>query len=251
MRSSDAYGTISTSPRRDSSERSRQGTMTHGYSCKAGREMTKDEKNPAIGGLGRVVANALDRDNALLQAAGRRFEGVRAGADRRAATDPRLAGPQTIELVSDLFTDGHPLPSICVGKDAVFPDLRWRGASVYAMSFVLIVEDIDVPAPEPLCHALVVGIPPLRRSLPQGGVPTIAKPGAPPADVRLGKSAGGLGYQPPTPLPGHGMHRYVFQLFAIDREEAPPAGAGREQAIAAIAGSVISWGELIGTAAHP
>lgn len=213
--------------------------------------MVTDDKNPAANGIGRFVARALDRDNAYLQAAGRRFQGVHAGSQRRAALDPRLAGPQTIEIVSDMFSDGHPLPSVCVGKNARFPSLRWRGSSVYATSFVLIVEDIDVPAPSPLCHAIVVGIPPMRRSLAEGAIPTIGTKGAAPEDVRLGKSDGGLGYQPPTPLPGHGLHRYVFQIFAIDKDEAPKAGVTREQAIAEIAGSVLSWGEIVGTAVHP
>jgi phosphatidylethanolamine-binding protein (PEBP) family uncharacterized protein len=51
---------------------------------------------------------------------------------------------------------------------------------------------------------------------------------------------------PPDPPSGHGAHRYVFQLFALDRQlvfEHPP---GRKAVVNAMRGHVLAKGVLVG-----
>jgi phosphatidylethanolamine-binding protein (PEBP) family uncharacterized protein len=55
-----------------------------------------------------------------------------------------------------------------------------------------------------------------------------------------------LGYAPAAPPPGHGLHRYVFQLFALDTELSLPAGRDYERLLSALSGHVQAWGQLVG-----
>jgi hypothetical protein len=57
-------------------------------------------------------------------------------------------------------------------------------------------------------------------------------------------------YLPPDPLPGHGAHRYVFELFALDlpHSEEPMGSAAL---LRRIAGHVLAKGVLIGTYQRP
>ena len=46
----------------------------------------------------------------------------------------------------------------------------------------------------------------------------------------------GLGWLPPDPPPGHGPHRYVFQVYALDSRPELDEGAGRGAVVAALKG---------------
>lgn len=56
-----------------------------------------------------------------------------------------------------------------------------------------------------------------------------------------------VGFTPAAPPPGHGVHRYHFQIFALDKALGLEPGAGRSALLEAIHGHVVAWGELIGT----
>jgi phosphatidylethanolamine-binding protein (PEBP) family uncharacterized protein len=49
------------------------------------------------------------------------------------------------------------------------------------------------------------------------------------------------------PIPPHGPHRYVFQLFALDRRLDLPAKFKLSDALAAMSGHVIGRARLEGT----
>lgn len=49
------------------------------------------------------------------------------------------------------------------------------------------------------------------------------------------------------PTSGHGAHRYLHELFALDTELDLEEGASREQLEDAIEGHVLGGAELIGT----
>ena len=57
---------------------------------------------------------------------------------------------------------------------------------------------------------------------------------------------GQVGFAPAAPPRGDNFHRYVFQLLALDTELCLPVGRDYERLLAALAGHVIAWGELIG-----
>jgi hypothetical protein len=166
---------------------------------------------------------------------GRRVRSWRAGEQWRVAEDIRFSQvPRTIELRSPAFEDGAPLP-----PGAASPPLSWSGVPPEAKVLALVVEDVDAPLLRPLTHAVAYAIDPATASLGAG-----ALTGA----IMGYNGAGRRDYVPPAPLPGHGRHRYVFTLLAVDYEprfDQPPT---RGRLLDAIAGHVIALGELVGTA---
>jgi Raf kinase inhibitor-like YbhB/YbcL family protein len=55
------------------------------------------------------------------------------------------------------------------------------------------------------------------------------------------------GYRGPCPPPGHGRHRYVFRLYALDTELELGAGAAKAELERAIEEHVLTIAELVGT----
>jgi Raf kinase inhibitor-like YbhB/YbcL family protein len=172
----------------------------------------------------------------VIRALGRRLRGWRAGAEHRVAEDPRFAHlPPAITLRSAAFEDGGAF----AGADS--PPLAWDGVPAGTQTLVLIVEDVDAPLPRPFVHAVVYGIAPAATSL-AGGV--LAADG--PAHTLGYNGLRRTEYRPPHPLPGHGPHRYVFTLLAVDfvpRFDQPPS---RGRVLDAIAGHALALGELTG-----
>jgi len=116
-------------------------------------------------------------------------------------------------------------------------------------SLVLIVEDADAPTPEPLVHAIVVDLPPADGNLSEGAIKSAGHEGQ---QVHEGRNSYlRAGWLPPDPPPGHGEHRYAFQLFALGPGE-PFAGVpGRDEVLGAIGARGIASGLLLGTYTRP
>lgn len=176
---------------------------------------------------------------------------MRSGAKGVACDDPRLASPNGLAIGSLAFTNSGTLPQRYRGIRGISPPLRWHDVPGETRSLVLIVEDVDVPLPAPLVHAIVYALDPLARELEAGAIPTIRFRRA--STIRgasLGLAAGiAPGWLPVTPLAGHGPHRYVFQLFALDCDLGPfRRPPSRRRLIAAMVGHVIASGSTIGVA---
>ena len=167
---------------------------------------------------------------------GTRLRNWRAGAEYRVAEDIRFSqAPRALALRSPAFEDGGTLPD---GKAS--PPLAWTGVPPETKMLALVVEDVDAPLLRPLTHALAYGIDPATTSLEAGAL------GGSGAEMGY-NGAGRRGYVAPAPLPGHGLHRYVFTLLAVDyvpRFDQPPT---RGRLLDAIAGHVAALGELTGT----
>jgi Raf kinase inhibitor-like YbhB/YbcL family protein len=177
---------------------------------------------------------------------GHALQGQRAGLDKILFNRIDLrSGTAKLEVSSLAFADHAPIPmQYTADGEAVSPPLAWRGVPESATSLALIVEDADSPTPEPLVHAIAVDIDPRRDSLSEGELRE-DEPGSP---VNLGRNSYlRQAWLPPDPPPGHGPHRYAFQLFALTGAEPFSSAPGRDALATALRDRAIASGCLIGT----
>jgi Raf kinase inhibitor-like YbhB/YbcL family protein len=158
------------------------------------------------------------------------------------------AGMGMIEVSSLAFADHAPIPSLYTADgDGRSPPLQWTGVPDAAREVVVLVEDADAPMPHPLVHAIVAGLPPGDGSLAENALDT--------ADTAPGDVGRNSYLQrrwlPPDPPPGHGPHRYVFQVFALAAGDPLPAPPGRDDVEHAVRERAIASGQLIGTYERP
>ena len=171
----------------------------------------------------------------------------RAGLDQIAFNRLPLRGGQgAIAVASLAFVDHGPLPELYTADgDGLSPPLHWSGVPAAATSVVLIVEDADSPTPHPLVHAIAVGLAAGDGSLRQGALDGDADA---PEDASLGPNSYlRHGWLPPDPPPGHGRHRYAFQVFAVAGDEPVPAAPGRDALMDLLAARAIASGLVVGT----
>ena len=183
----------------------------------------------------------------LPDAVGHVLRHQRAGFDK--VVFQRLAlrnGQGAIDLRSLAFADHAPIPSrYTADGDGCSPPLQWTRVPPAARSLVLIVEDADAPMPTPLVHAIAVNLPASDGALPEAALDRDRD-----ADdaLQLGRnSALAAGWMPPDPPPGHGPHRYAFQLFALVDGPPLPGHPGRDAVVEVLAERAIASGCLVGT----
>jgi Raf kinase inhibitor-like YbhB/YbcL family protein len=175
---------------------------------------------------------------------GASLRGVRAGAEHLAIVHPSLGVTSAgIALGSPAFGDFGEMPVRFTTDGAgVSPPLLWDAAPAGTQSFALIVEDADSPTPAPLVHAILWGMNPATTGLAEGAIAADGAAGA--IGINSFLSQGWLAPDPPS---GHGEHRYVFQLFALDcAPEDLGDGPGRGAVLNAMQGHVIGAGILTG-----
>jgi hypothetical protein len=180
---------------------------------------------------------------------GRTLGNVRAGASKLAIVQPELGGRfDAIDLSSPAFAqDARLPPRFTADGEGVSPPLVWGSLPDGTASLALLVEDADAPAPQPLVHAIVWGMAADAGRLAEGAIVADGAGDAETGDVGR-NSYLSEGWLPPDPPTGHGEHRYVFQLFALDAGvEDPGTSPGRSALIRAMAGHVLAAGLLIGT----
>ena len=171
----------------------------------------------------------------------------RAGLDQLAFNRLPLRGGQGAITVSSLaFVDHGPLPALYTADgEGVSPPLEWTGVPASATSVVLIVEDADSPTPHPLVHAIAVALPVDEGALRQGALDGDADA---PEAARLGRNSYlRHGWLPPDPPPGHGPHRYAFQVFALSGKATLPETPGRDALMEVLARDAIASGMIVGT----
>jgi Raf kinase inhibitor-like YbhB/YbcL family protein len=140
-------------------------------------------------------------------------------------------------LTSTAFEQGGAIPPrhTCDDED-VSPALAWSGTPDGAQSLALVVDDPDAPG-RTFLHWLAWGLAPDAAGLEEGEA----------APVEGRNDFGSTGYRGPCPPPGHGPHRYVFRLHALDAPVEVRAGAGRDELERALADHVLGSAELVGT----
>jgi Raf kinase inhibitor-like YbhB/YbcL family protein len=160
-----------------------------------------------------------------------------------------LLGTQTspMTLSSPAFKNDAPLPLAFTGYgDFKSPPLAWTGAPKGTREFVLTLEDNDVPLERFSVHWLLYDIPGTAAGLPETAADKASRDHPSPIKGALrGLNAlKRIGYLPPRPFAGSGVHHYTFTLYAIDIDLAIADGASKEQLLAAIKGHVLAAAKL-------
>lgn len=116
-------------------------------------------------------------------------------------------------LTSTDFKDGDVLPDAHVkALGNTSPQLAWSDAPEGTKSFAVTCFDPDAPTGSGFWHWTVANIPADVSEIPTGGpVPSGAVEGR--------TDYGAPGFGGAAPPPGHGPHRYVFTVFAVDVEK--------------------------------
>jgi Raf kinase inhibitor-like YbhB/YbcL family protein len=176
---------------------------------------------------------------------GRWLRARRAGIGH-VATAALPSALETLVLRSSAFVDGGPLPIECTADgEGISPPLNWTGVPAGTCSLVLIVEDADSPTRLPLVHAVVTGLPGK-----DGGIEKkfIAVDRAAVSGAVVGRnSMHRRAWLPPDPPPGHGQHRYVFQLVALKAHPPIVASLSRTQLVERLHQFAIGFGTIAGT----
>ncbi len=119
----------------------------------------------------------------------------------------------TFTLTSNDFKDGDVLPDAQVqAKGNTSPHLAWSGAPEGTKSFAITAYDPDAPTGSGFWHWTVANIPADVSEMPAGGP-------VPPGAVEGRTDYGAPGFGGAAPPPGHGPHRYIFTVFAVDVEK--------------------------------
>jgi Raf kinase inhibitor-like YbhB/YbcL family protein len=179
------------------------------------------------------------------------LEKKRAGEAKLAWNFPALVGPETLALRSTDFEHNGTIPVAHAGRRAggqnLSPTLSWHGTPPETAQLLLVVEDLDSPTRGPFVHCVCL-IEPELDMLPAAALNVAGSiPG-----VQVLRSGTGRGYRGPEPIKGHGVHRYVFQLFALATPITSAIGrAGLDTArpravLAAARGPVLACGRLDG-----
>ena len=164
----------------------------------------------------------------------------------------RLPEVPSFTLLSPDFEEGDTLPQWArsgiagAGGEDRSPTLHWEGAPSGTRSFALTVYDPDAPTGSGFWHWAVYNIPakvtaltqdagnPESGLLPAGAVTL-------PNELRLERF---LGAAPPS---GHGEHRYVFTVSALDTERLElPEGSTPAALGFTMLGHVVARAQLTG-----
>ena len=132
--------------------------------------------------------------------------------------------------------------------DGVSPPLSWSDLPSGTGSVVLVVEDPDAPMPKPIVHLIAWKL--RADAMLSEGDP--ARPAGPGRSHDLGRNTfQKAAWLPPDPPTGHGPHRYLFQVYAVDGVLDLAGSPGRGDLLDAMKGRVLAKGLLTGTYERP
>ncbi len=152
-----------------------------------------------------------------------------------------------LTITSPAFEDNGTIPDrYTQDGEALFPPLEWHGAPEGTKSLALIVEDADAPFPRPLVHAVLYAIPVSLSGIQEGGL-GMKQTRVSPLGFQVGRnSVSRPGWMAPSPVPGHGPHRYAFQLFAVDVVPSFTSPPGRGHLLRTLKGNLLAASRVIG-----
>lgn len=180
----------------------------------------------------------------LLIPVGKALRNRRPDPAKSIAEAPELATANRIAVTSPSFLDGQVVPAkhcgVFIGAD-VSPAITWDALPEGTADLVFILEDLDSPGTVPGIHTIAAFAP------AEGGLPEGALTPDDPAFRFLPALRGRAKYIGPRPLPGHGVHRYRFHLYALDTRADFAAIGDAGSLPAALEGHVLASGTLTGT----
>jgi Raf kinase inhibitor-like YbhB/YbcL family protein len=178
---------------------------------------------------------------------GRLLRSVHAGEHKLMWNQREVQSPDTIFLSSPAFESGGAIPDRFAGAgvgENLSPPIEWNNLPSGAVELVLVVEDPDAPIPVTSIHLIATGIPSSSTGAPLGAF----NPDNQSFPCRMGKGVlGRRRYDGPTPPPGHGPHRYFFQIYALSRLLSQDRVFDRKVLLQELDGAVLARGHLIGT----
>lgn len=125
---------------------------------------------------------------------------------------PQLSTDVKITVTSTSFAHGTPIPDVHAGHgrgENVSPALSWSKVPSNTKQLLVIMEDIDVPMKQPILHVIALLNPTLTQL--DEGDPNEGSQRAHFVPSRHGR----VGYFGLRALPGHGIHRYWFHVYAL------------------------------------
>jgi Raf kinase inhibitor-like YbhB/YbcL family protein len=122
----------------------------------------------------------------------------------------------TFTLSSNDIADGGVLPDAQVyARGNTSPHLKWSGAPGGTKSYAVTCFDPDAPTGSGFWHWTVANIPADVTELATGA----SSRGLPAGAVQGRTDFGETGFGGAAPPTGHGPHRYIFTVFAVDADK--------------------------------
>ena len=125
-----------------------------------------------------------------------------------------------LRIESDDIEDGgrlgrlHHAAAMGMTGEDLSPQLRWSGAPAATASFAVTCFDPDAPTGSGFWHWVLFDLPASVTELPRGAG-SGDQLGLPSGALHARNDAGGLCYFGAAPPEGHGEHRYVFAVHAL------------------------------------
>ncbi len=185
---------------------------------------------------------------------GKFLKRIRAGTRKLAINDASFIDvSDSIVVTSSCFPRNGYIPEIYtqMGKN-LSPAIEWNNPPFLTKSIVVFIEDADAPLPVPFLHGVAYNI--MTKDAANGGLQEGSIPSTPYAagdplqhGLDIGRNMfGKTTYIGPAPIAGHGLHRYFFQVFALDGSLSFPQPPKRKDVIKSMAGHVLAKGCLVG-----
>lgn len=128
----------------------------------------------------------------------------------------------SFSLTSSDIAEGSALPQYMYsgsfgvpGGEDRSPQLAWSGAPEGTQGYAVTCYDPDAPTGSGFWHWAVFNIPAGVQELPAGAGDEKGS-GLPEGAVQLRNDGGGVGFIGAAPPAGHGTHRYIFVVHALD-----------------------------------
>lgn len=143
------------------------------------------------------------------------------------AHDSRFPGPDPYAPLKDLpsfplsstdFTNGDRIPDLHAAPSNVSPQLAWSDLPEGTKSLAITCFDPDAPTASGYWHWAVFNIPVDVTEFPQGAGAADQQPLGIATITTLGGDSNIKGYYGLQPPAGHGPHRYLYAVHAVDVE---------------------------------